>query len=186
MEIKAGKNAEFIIKYSNGTISIDPNQKSDANLVMLTNGRSSSSKGLVLDWPGEYEAENVLCTSIQILDGGKESRILNIEVDGFRMAFLGNIAKLIPEKVLKDLSAIEILVLPLNMPVKEMQILVEEIEPQITLISKDDEYKDEEGTLKYAKYLKLLGQENTESMPSLKLKNISELEDLNNNILLET
>jgi len=185
MEIKAGKNGEFIIKYEDGTIAIDPNQDKDYTITMLT-AKDNNSKGenLVLDWPGEYEASNVLCTSIQVLENDIEYRIINLEVDGFKMVFFGNNPKLIPEKVLKSLSNVEILALPLNMGVKDMQVLVEEIEPAITLIAKDDSYKDEEGNLKFEKYLKILGQENIESSDSLKIKSKEELETINNFIAL--
>ena len=163
-------NGEFLIKYENGKVSVDPQSSNDSNLTLYTAGESKFKKGLSLDWPGEYEAENVLCTSIQVLENEKEKRVLSLEIEGFRIAFFGKIKNLIPEKIIKNLSAIEILVLPLTMSVKDMQILVEEIEPSITLIVKDDSYTDEENVIKYKKYLKLLGQENIESQETLKIK----------------
>lgn len=184
MEIKAMANGEFLIKYENGKLSIDPQSSNDSNLAIYTHGDAKFKKGLSLDWPGEYEAENVLCTSIQLIENEKENRILSLEIEGFRIAFLGKQASLIPEKIIKNLSAVEILVLPLSMSVKDMQILVEEIEPNITLIVKDENFKDEEGVVKYEKYLKLLGQENLESLDNFKIKSKEELETLNNYILL--
>ena len=184
MEIKAMANGEFLIKYENGKVSIDPQSSTDSNLTLYTKGDAKFKKGLSLDWPGEYEAENVLCTSIQVIENEKEQRVLSLEIEGFRLAFFGKMSKLIPEKIIKNLSSIEILVLPLSMSVKDMQVLVEEIEPSITLIVKDDSYKDEENLIKYEKYLKILGQENAESQDSLKIKNKADLETLNNYILL--
>jgi len=184
MEIKAMANGEFLIKYENGKVSIDPQSSNDANLTLYTRGDAKFKKGLSLDWPGEYEAENVLCTSIQVLKNEKEHRVLSLEIEGFRVAFMGKLNTLIPDKIVKNLSAVEILVLPLSMSVKDMQVLVEEIEPNVTLIVKDDSYKDSEGIVKYEKYLKILGQENIEPLDSLKIKKKDELEDLNNFIVL--
>ena len=72
----------------------------------------------------------------------------------------------------------------MNTSVKDMQVLVEEIEPDITLVPKDLDYKDEEGNDKFGKFFKVLGQENIEVVDSLKLKNKEELQTSSNFIAI--
>ena len=178
MDIKFLNQDTLHIKTKEVSIVLDPQLEDisacKANVVITTNDNFDIRKSDVLkfDWPGEYEAKNVLVKSISTQNKDeKEVRIVTMEVNGVNTAYIAKIDK-IPsnKKLFEELSIVEVLILNSNLTAKQSLELIEEIEPKIVVLAANDELKDADGNSEFEKLRKEIAKQEQEITDKITIK----------------
>lgn len=153
----------FSFKGKNATVVTDPFDASGAGLklpklaadIVLANAENpfhhalESFKGAaIFDWPGEYEAKNVIVQSIQAYDRPREKEagkkdeaqpvlVYAFTLDEFRICHLSNLGhKLMPE-MLEAIGDVDIACIPIGgencLDAKKAHEVIEQIDPRIVI-----------------------------------------------------
>ncbi len=178
MDIKFINKDTLHIKTKEVSIVLDPQLEDisacKADVVITTNDNFDISKSdaITFDWPGEYEAKNVLVRSIATQDNAdQEIRIVTMEINGINTAYIGKIDKLPSNKKLfEELSIVEVLILNSNLPTKDALDLIEEVEPKIVIVAAKDELKDADGNSEFEKLRKEIGKQEQEIEDKVTIK----------------
>lgn len=166
MEIKFLNADTLNIKTKEVNILLDPSMDElkahKADIAITTTDKFDIAKSDILkfDWPGEYEAKNVLVKSIATEDKNKqEVRIVTMEIDGVNTAYIGSIDT-IPsnKKLFEELSIVEVLILNSNLSSKQSLEIIEEIEPKIVVLAANNSHVDESGVSIFEKIRKEIGK----------------------------
>ncbi len=179
MEIKWLGNNSFDIKGSRAHVSIDPTSKSKGDIVVSTSGEVESDANFVFNWPGEFEAQDIIIHSIPVGTGKDEVRIISLEVDGIRICNVGLLEKSLSEEVVADIGEIDVLMIPVTMKQKDAHQLIEDIDPRLVLLSN---YNHEGAKAKLppaSEFLKAVGQSGLEAQDKLVVKSKSALDSEN-------
>ena len=95
----------------------------------------------VVDQPGEYESKNVLICGIPLVKNGQtkpeENIIFSLNIDGIKIAHLGQLNHDIADEKLESLGEIDILMIPVGgnytLDPKAAAKLISQIEPRLVL-----------------------------------------------------
>lgn len=178
MDIKFLNKDTLHIKTKEVSIVLDPQLEDiascKANVVITTNDDFDIKKSdaLKFDWPGEYEAHNVLVKSISTTNTDKkEIRIVTMEINGINTAYIGKIDNMPSNKKLfEELSIVEVLILNSNLTAKQALDLIEEVEPKAVVIAANEELKDADGNSEFEKLRKEIGKLEQEIQEKVTLK----------------
>ena len=108
--------------------------------------------GMILDSPGEYEVKGTMITGIPAklhIDHEKEgdnSTIYTVNIDGIRVAVLGNIAPELKDKQLEAMGEVDVLVIPvgghgLTLDATAAAQIISHIEPKYVIPTHYDDGK---------------------------------------------
>lgn len=178
MDIKFLNKDTLHIKTREVSIVLDPqlDDISDckADIAITTHDDFDITKSDVLkfDWPGEYEAKNVLVKSIVTTNkADQERRIVTMEINGINTAYIGQIDKIPSNKKLFDeLSIVEVLILNSHLSAKDALDLIEEVEPKAVVIAANMDIQDDAGNSEFEKLRKEIGKSEQEIEEKLTLK----------------
>lgn len=173
MEIKWHGDNHFTIKGREAVVQIDPNDtKNSGSVVITSQGDYSGEADFVFDWPGEYEARNVIIHTIPVGVGDDEVRVISLEIDGIRVGNLGKLSEDLDEKVVEELGDIDILMVPMTLKPKVAQSLIEEVDPRMVILSRfgSDDLPP------IAPFLKEVGQSGLESSDKVVIKKKDDLD----------
>ena len=160
-----------------GIVTIS-HQHKDHNYLGLIEGDP-----FVISEPGEYEVKGVSVfgyPSFHDQHSGKErgaNTIFVIETEGLRICHLGDLGSAVPQKILEEISDIDVLMVPVGGGVtinpKEAVDLISQIEPFIVLPmhyrAEDIDEKNFGDLATLETFLKEMGAENAEKMDKLSL-----------------
>lgn len=122
MDISYLGKESFKIKAKNGTVVATPKS--------LTISHKTGGEDFVIANPGEYEVEGISVFGYQA-DG---SSVYVIQCDDIRVVYLGNLQKMLSEKVITDLENIDVVIVPVDtMPMKDSVEVVSKLEPYYVL-----------------------------------------------------
>lgn len=178
MEIKFINADTLNIKTKEVNILLDPSmddlKSSKSDIAITTTDKFDISKSDILkfDWPGEYEAKNVLVKSIATENKEKqEVRIVTMEINGVNTAYIGAIDS-IPsnKKLFEELSIVEVLILNSNLSSKQTLEIIEEIEPKIVVLAANKSNVDENGESEFDKVRKEIGKQEDEIQEKVVVK----------------
>ncbi len=113
------------ISGKNIAVLIDPSEtaKIKDEIVVLTDPKESSKLSgtghILIDGPGEYEVKGALAVGVPALLQGSESdkpegAVYRVEVDGFKVAVIGNLKGKLTDKQAEELSESEVLIIPVG------------------------------------------------------------------------
>lgn len=96
--------------------------KTSTDVVLSTRGdiKPSGLGGMTIDGPGEYEVKGAMITGIPVrlhvdeAASGERGTMYSVLIDGFNVAFLGNIAPELSDKQVEDLGQVDVLVVPVG------------------------------------------------------------------------
>ena len=178
MEIKFINADTLNIKTKEVNILLDPSmdelKSSKSDIAITTTDKFDISKSDILkfDWPGEYEAKNVLVKSIATENKEKqEVRIVTMEINGVNTAYIGAIDS-IPsnKKLFEELSIVEVLILNSNLNSKQTLEIIEEIEPKVVVLAANKSNVDESGESEFDKVRKEIGKQEDEIQEKVVVK----------------
>ena len=146
--------------------------KANIAIQAIDNADLSGADCLVFDWPGEYEAKNVLVKSIAVKNQDKsEVRIVTMEIDGLNTAYIGHLDHVPSNKQLfEELSIVEVLIINPCLPHKQLLEIIEEVEPRVVVIAENQELKDAEGLAEVDKLRKEIGKLDVETEEKTTIK----------------
>ena len=178
MEIKFLNADTLNIKTKEVNILLDPSMaelkssKSDIAITTTDKFDISESDILKFDWPGEYEAKNVLVKSIATHNKEQqEVRIVTMEINGVNTAYIGSIDS-IPsnKKLFEELSIVEVLIMNSNLNSKQTLEIIEEIEPKVVVLAANKSKVDESGEAEFDKIRKEIGKQEEEIQEKVVVK----------------
>ena len=178
MDIKFLNADTLHIKTKEVSILLDPttqevkSTKADIAITTTDNNDLTTAEILKFDWPGEYEAKNVLVKSIATSNKDKkEVRIVTMEIDGINTAYVSQIDQ-IPsnKKLFEELSIVEVLILNTNLTAKQMMDLIEEVEPKCVVLAANESNTDENGVSEFEKLRKEIGKTEQEIEEKVTIK----------------
>ncbi len=153
----------FTLKGKNGTLVTDPYDRSAAGLklpklnadVVVANSDDEShatkefgGEVRVFDWPGEYEAKNIIVQGISAYDRPREKEdgkkdeanrviIFTIKIDGFNVCHLSNLGHKLTPEMLEAIGDVDILLVPVGgsvcLDAKKAHEVIEQLEPRIVI-----------------------------------------------------
>lgn len=157
--------------------------KLNADVVLLTSPDIPAPKTdkMIISGPGEYEIKESLiigvATQLHIDESGQRGAAYVIEIDGFKVGFLGNIAPGLSNEQLEALGNVDVLAVPvgghgLTLDATAASSVVSQIEPKYIIPTHYDDgvSKYEMPQDKLDKFLSEVGG-NPEKQPKLKLTN---------------
>jgi len=172
MEITLNEN-NIIFKGSEAKLCIvlDKSSKLDnCEVYLYPKSNSKRKEGLNIDWPGEFEASQILIKALGQKVDGKEFRHFLFEIEGTNYSYVANSSEKLSSKTLDLLSQGDVLILNSDINAKTALDIVETIEPnEIVIIGKENPEN-------LALILKEISQENLESVEKIVLKK-TELEN---------
>ena len=188
MEIIWHGNTCFTFKGSSAIVVSDPYMEKGelktpplkADIVILTqeegmNADAVAGVSKVIDWPGEYEAKDVL---VMALETEPNHSIFHLEMDGFKIAHLGSLNRKLSEEEVEKLGDVDLVMIPVGggnaLDPKLAHEVVEQIDPRMVIPML---YKIEGSTEDYTElepFLKEMGS-HSEPRESLIVKNREEL-----------
>lgn len=149
-----GKNATLVIDpYDGKEVGLKP-LKLEADVVVANEDFSrhhavDAVKGAkVFDWPGEYEAKNIVFQAIPAFDRPREkdetkkdtaNRVLIsvISIDGFKVCHLSNLGHKLTPEVLEQIGNVDILLIPVGghecLDAEKAHEVIEQLEPRIVV-----------------------------------------------------
>lgn len=159
MDIKYLGHASFQIKTKSATIITDPFDpkmvglkypKTEADIVTISHHHPDHDKvdlitgtPLVIDWPGEFEKQNVRISGYQTFhDKNKgadrgENVMYKIEAEGISLLHCGDLGHLLDESFAQDLGEVQILMVPVGgfytIDAQEAVKVVRQLEPSIVI-----------------------------------------------------
>ena len=102
----------------------------------------------VFDWPGEYEAKNIIVQGIPAFDRPREKDdgkkeignrviIFTIQMDGFKICHLSNLGHKLTPEMLESIGDVDILLIPVGgancLDAKKAHEVIEQIDPRIVI-----------------------------------------------------
>lgn len=156
----------FTIKGKSATVVTDPYDASVAGIkppeltadIEIANAESRLHRGLsqtsvetkIFDWPGEYEAKNVIIQGISAYDRPRDKDeegpkkevagrviIYTMEIDGFKICHLSNIGHKLTSEMLEAIGDVDILLIPVGgnccLDAKKAHEVVEQIDPRVVI-----------------------------------------------------
>ncbi|MEK7523927.1 MAG: MBL fold metallo-hydrolase [Patescibacteria group bacterium] len=155
----------FSIKGKTGTLVTDPYDAKEAGLkplkieadVAVCNAdfdlhHAVSQLGAsvkVFDWPGEYEAKNIIVQGISAFDRPKDkddpkkdvgaNRVIvyAIEMDGFKICHLSNVGHKLTPEMLEAIGDVDILLVPVGgtdcLDAKKAHEVIEQLDPRVVI-----------------------------------------------------
>ncbi|MFZ2199252.1 MAG: MBL fold metallo-hydrolase [Microgenomates group bacterium] len=153
----------FKIKAKNGAVQAGEDK--------LTIFHKSGGEDFVISQPGEYEVEGISVFGYK----AETSNVYVVQFDDIRVAYLGNLEKILTEKTIAELENIDAVILSVEtLPIKDMVEMVAKLEPYYVL-----PYGEQ--TAKFvAAY-----EHGSRSVKSLNLSKVSLSEDLTEVIVFE-
>jgi L-ascorbate metabolism protein UlaG (beta-lactamase superfamily) len=154
MDIIWHGNSCFTIKTKNCTVVIDPYSPSigikppalKADLVLTSrnhpghnNVAAVQGEPKIIDWPGEYEVKGftVNAQKIEPEAEGKNVMFFNLDADGIKICFLGDVGKGLNDELIEKIGSMDILLIPVGgndvMDAKTAHAVVEELEPRTVI-----------------------------------------------------
>lgn len=95
-----------------------PNFKADLSLLTNSEDFKQAKKDLknsfIIHEPGEYEVEDIFVYAVQHHEKDCKSTLYQVEIDGIRLGFLGEIKTVLSDEQLEKLDTIDILFLPVG------------------------------------------------------------------------
>lgn len=109
----------------------------------------ASDKSFPIDGPGEYEIKGAFIKGVPArphVDEAGLSTIYSVQVDGIRVALLGNIAPKLSDQQLEEMDQVDVLVLPvgghgLTLDATAAVEIISQIEPKIVIPTHFDDGK---------------------------------------------
>lgn len=164
MDIKWHGLSCFTIEGKAGTVVTDPFDSKVAGLalpklsadIVVANREfelhhaigSFGKETRIFDWPGEYEAKNIIIQGIPAFDRPREKEsmkkdeanramIFMIQLDGFKICHLSNVGHRLTPEMLETIGNIDILMIPVGgvgcLDVKKAHEVIEQIDPCIVI-----------------------------------------------------
>ncbi|MDD2646490.1 MAG: MBL fold metallo-hydrolase [Patescibacteria group bacterium] len=118
-----------------------PNFKADITILdseeLSKQAQKDIKEGFLIDSPGEYEVKGVFVLGVKT---GSNKIIYQIEVDGVKIGYLGEINKTLNDTELDKVDNIDVLIIPVGdkkntLGSKEAAEIIREIEPKIVIPS---------------------------------------------------
>ena len=176
-----------------------PKLKTDVVLYTLQNDDRLSSKDILsIDWPGEYETNNILITGIAAqlhtdeADKPQRAVMYTITSDVTKILITGDIAPELNEKQLEAIGTVQVLALPvgghgLTLDATASAALVSRLGPQMfyRCITQDGVTKYQVPQDKVDVFLGEVGSENPETVDKLKIKASDEANEETKVVLLK-
>jgi len=100
-----------------------------------TNSEELADEAIVFDWPGEYEAKDVIIHSVPFGTAEDEKRVITFELDGISFCIAGQLEKSPGDEMIAELGDVDVLIVPLTIKTKEAIKLIEEIDPRLVVLS---------------------------------------------------
>lgn len=155
----------FTLKGKSGTVVTDPYdfkamglkpQKLSADIVLANSDfdlhhavSQFNGSCCILDWPGEYEAKNIIIQGIPAYDRPREKEsskkdtanrviIFTIELDGFKICHASNLGHKLTPEMLALIGDVDILLLPVGggevcLSASKAHEVLEQIDPRIVI-----------------------------------------------------
>lgn len=176
MEIKWFGENSFLVDEKKVKVSIDPQDESvKADIIIKTEQSGiKDDKAFVVDWPGEYEAKDVIIHAAPIGVGEGETRIISFEVDGISMCAMPQLEESPDTSLISELGDIDVLFVPMTIKPKVALDAVEEFDPRLAILS----MTDSDGS-NLAGFLKEVGQANLQPEESIEIKGKASLDSEN-------
>lgn len=154
----------FTLKGKNGTLVTDPYDRQAAGLklpklsadVVVANSdfefrgdmKELGKEVRIFDWPGEYEAKNIIVQGISAYDRPREKEegkkdtaqrviIFTIQIDGFNVCHLSNLGHKLTPEMLEAIGDVDILLVPIGgsgcLDAKKAHEVMEQLEARIVI-----------------------------------------------------
>lgn len=107
-----------------------------------------SSKPVIFDWPGEFEAKGVIVQGIPAFDRPREKEekkdadaqrviVFTFQLDGFKICNLSNLGHKLTSEMLENIGDVDILLIPIGgtgcLDAKKAHEVIEQIDPRIVI-----------------------------------------------------
>lgn len=144
MKIRFHGDFSFTIEGDKQTVLINPTSEAQINKKVVVSLFSNLKDNITFGdkpaivWPGEYEYSFIAIKSIKTR-GDKIAHYF--ELDGIRIAHLGDIKKLVSQEKLEPMMNADVLILPKitdGMSNKDLKKLAEEIDPRVVIASGEE------------------------------------------------
>lgn len=178
--------SSFKLQEKDTTVLLDPHSSRQAGLRgpnfkaeivaisnpdLISQARKDIKEGFLIDGPGEYELRGVFILGVK----SKEGKIIyQIEIDGVKIGYLGEISQPLTDDEIEKLNGIDVLLIPIGnkkkvLPAEAAVKIIREIEPKIVIPScyQMPGLKIELDTL--SKFLKEAGVKSTEALEKVRL-----------------
>lgn len=162
MEIQWHGLSCFTIKGKNGTVITDPFDHKQAGIkppkfkadIALANKfydlhhavAQLDSETRVFDWPGEYEAKNIIVQGVAAYDRSREEDKKNgaqkvimyaFNVDGFKICHLSNLGHKLTQEMIEEIGDVDILLVPVGgencLDAKKAHEVIEQLDPRVVI-----------------------------------------------------
>lgn len=200
MDIKYLGHASFQMKGKTAVVVTDPFDskmvglkypKVDADIVTVSHNHGDHNQvalvggnPLVVDWPGEYEKQNVRITGYPTyhdkVKGAEkgENVMYKIEMEGLSILHCGDLGHTLEDKFSEQVGAIDVLMIPVGgyytINADEANAVIRELEPSIVIpMHYNQEGMNQEAFAQVAplsEFLKKMGAESVELVSKLTIK----------------
>jgi L-ascorbate metabolism protein UlaG (beta-lactamase superfamily) len=200
MEIKYIGQSSFFIKTKTAKIVTDPFNpqtvgfkypKQEADIITVSHGHNDHNYvegvkegGLVIDWPGEFEKNQVRITGYQSFHDKKqgeergENILFKFESEDLSILHCGDLGHVLDQSMVETIGGVDILLIPVGgfytINAEEAVKVINEIEPSIVIPM---HYKRQEMNQELAAnlqpvetFLKEIGSEDTQPIEKLTIK----------------
>ena len=184
MKIKYLGGSSFLLDFDKKEILINPSENSKTDVCVITHESESISSQVeankILDWPGEYETNEVLIEAFEFFREPKDAEkklgktlIFTFDFNNQRICHLGAIGcKLTPE-IIDKIGGVDVLIVPIGgentIDTKKAKEVISSIDPKVAIPMNYG------GNL--ASFLKEMGAEGKESIEEIDTKKIKSTED---------
>lgn len=200
----------FTIKGKQATIVTDPfdagklgltKPKLEADIVTVSHDASgyNQTTGVegapkIFDWPGEYEAKDVVIEAIATFDAPRSAEtatsnnVFTIILDEFRICHLGKLGHKLTSEQADEIGGVDILMVPVGghsaLDAKKAREVIEQLSPNLVIPMHylQEGLKDDLDPL--GNFLKEMGAESLESLEALKLKSEREIAEADAKIIV--
>ena len=171
MDIKYKGNTSFYIKGKKASVALNPTQDMTKSDVALFSSKAEDSKAeQTIDWPGEYEVNEVLVHGISAPHGEETTTFFQFEIDEVKFLYLPNLDHLLADETLNLIGDVDVVLLPVGgngvLDAKLASKVYESIEPKMVIPMQHSTG----GFGPVADFLKEVGKTGLEAQPSLKLE----------------
>ncbi len=187
-----GKQATLVTDPFNAAKLGLPKPKLEADIITISHEGPGFSEiaavdgtPKVFDWPGEYEAADVVIEAIATFDAPRSAEsatvnnVFTIILDEFRICHLGKLGHKLTSEQADEIGGVDILMIPVGghsaLDAKKAREVVEQLSPSLVIPMHylQEGLKDDLDPL--GAFLKEMGVENQESLEALKLKSKQEI-----------
>ena len=149
MKIQYHDNASFSLLFKKKEILINPSGGNETDVVVVTHQSENISLSdvkakKILDWPGEYEIEEVLIKAIEFFREPKEAEqklgktlIFVFHFQGYKICHLGAVGCKLTPDVIDQIGDVDVLMTPLGLEgtidIKKAKETISSIDPKIVL-----------------------------------------------------